>query len=55
MEPTMEFVNTETCHANAAECRRLAKRVSDQSQKIMLLHMAEIWDQLALTYEGNKV
>jgi hypothetical protein len=25
------------------------------SQKIMLLHMAEIWDQFALTYEGNKV
>jgi hypothetical protein len=45
-------LDAETCRAKAAECRELARSALKQSDKIMLLHMAETWERIAKTYEN---
>jgi hypothetical protein len=35
------------CRKHAEQCRKLAKQVNTPEHRVMLLHMAEAWDQLA--------
>jgi len=37
----------------AAECRDLATRTRTESDRVMLLHMAETWDRLAESTSSN--
>jgi hypothetical protein len=46
-------LNAETCRARAEECRMLAERVGQESDRIMLLHMAETWERIAKTCESE--
>jgi hypothetical protein len=46
-----EHLDAEACRAKAAECRALAWMTGEQSQRIMLEHMADTWERIAKTYE----
>jgi hypothetical protein len=47
-------LDAESCRAKAAECRALAQAARQQSHRTMLLHMADTWDRVAVTYETGK-
>ena len=47
-------MDAETCREKAAECRALAQADKNQSHRVMLIHMAETWERIALTYEDRK-
>lgn len=40
-------LDTEVCHARAAECRRLASATDSPPLQIMLDHIAETWLRIA--------
>jgi hypothetical protein len=48
-----QHLDAEVCRAKAAECRDIAQRAKTASDRIMLLHMAETWERIAKTYEGD--
>ncbi len=48
-----EHLDAEACRAKAAERRALARATREQSQRIMLEHMAETWDRIAKTYKNG--
>ena len=52
-ESQPQRLNAEECLRKAAECRMLARKAQNPSHQIMLLHMAETWDRIAKTYNGN--
>jgi hypothetical protein len=43
----------EVCRERAAECRQMARVASQPSHEIMLNHMAETWERIALDVENN--
>jgi len=53
-EPS-ERLNAESCRLKAEVCRQLAKSDKNPSHRIRLLHMAETWERIAMTYETGKV
>jgi hypothetical protein len=45
-------LDTEVCHARAAECRRLASATDSPPLQIMLDHIAETWLRIARQLVG---
>ena len=45
-------LDTEVCHARAAECRRLASATDSPPLQIMLDHIAETWLRIAKQLVG---
>jgi len=47
-EEITKRLNADEAQAKAAECREMAKHVLKPEHRIMLHHMAETWDRIAV-------
>jgi hypothetical protein len=52
-ESNTRRLTAEEARNKSAECREMAKRVAKREYRIMLDHMAETWDRIALDLDGK--
>jgi len=47
-------LDANSCEARAEECRLLADEAEQPNHRIMLLHMADVWERIAKTCGNDR-
>ena len=54
MDPKIENLDVAACRQQAKNCRALAEKVMTPAHRVMLEHIADTWDRIAVDIKGRK-